>query len=500
MIGGFELAALNLSTALRERGHEVSILTAPTFDLVPDQESWVERSLALRDRYFLNVPIEDSGARRQLQFDSQVSAPDNSLIVLDRIRRFQPDHVMTFNLLGLGGLGILDTIRRTGVPVTMNLGDDVPGQLLQDVPGPVRDVYDAVPGGLFEWARYAIVSRTLAREAERSIPLGERRYIARGVRYPDVARTREWRADGTTRFIYVGILASHKGVDLILDAAERLRNSGHDGFTVDFYGNGDLATMRSLAEARGLSERLRFHGRVSQRAVAEAASTSDALVFPTWHREPGASVPGEAAAVGCLPIMTGDCGPSEWLVGGVHALKIERDADDLATAMRRVIDGEVDLASFAAAARRLVRGPLSFGHSVTTLESWIAEGTAPTGPRRFDYAAIASEVSRLDGDARIAWNRIEQERAALANYDPVTAGIATRHRSLWHRTWARLLRPIVNEEIAVARAALEARARAVDARESELDARDARVEHLLNTLGADILATNLRIDSLEEEA
>jgi len=508
MLGGFELAALNLSAALRERGHEVLVLTSPAERAAPEQEGWVDRCLDVRDAYFLAAPVPDPGAQRQLEFDSQVSNPDNARIVLERIRSFRPDHVLTFGMLGLGGLGILAAIRDTGVPFTMNLGDDVPGRLLAGTPQEVREVYDAVDGGLFEAARYAIVSRTLGREVERSVRLGPVRYIARGVRYPDVPRGRPRRQDGVTRFVSVGILAPHKGVDIILDAAQRLVEAGREDFAVDFYGAGDAAGFAEALQARGLGERLAHHGPVAQRAIAEAEAQADALVFPTWHREPGASTPGEAAAVGCLPILTGDCGPAEWFVDGVHALKIERDAESLAGAMLRVMDGEIDLAAFAEAGRRLASGALSFERSVARLESWLTDGSQRVGAVDIDFDAISAEIGRRDRDARVAWNRAEEESTAVPNEEPATAEAPTAARlSLWHRGWGRLLRPIVQQEIAGARDELERRIRELDAREAALrereaaaDARDERVEHLLGTLRTDVLATNQRIDALEERA
>ncbi|MBO9578927.1 MAG: glycosyltransferase family 4 protein, partial [Microbacteriaceae bacterium] len=406
MLGGFELAALNLSRALRERGHEVLVLTSPAMQEAPEQDGWVERTLNVRDKWFEAVPPEPE-ALREVAYQSQVSNPSNALIVLDRVRAFRPDHILAFGLIGLGGLNLLATLRDTGVPVTLNLGDDVPKHLLGDVPPAVREAFDAE--ALFASMRAAIVSRTLGREIAQTVALGPTAYIARGVRYADVPRSRPHRDGGIARFVSVGILAPHKGIDVTFDAIERVAGAGRRAFVVHFFGDGDAEHWSREARVRGFGDQVVFHGKVSQLAVAEAEAGADALIFPTWHREPGASVAGEAAAVGCVPIMTGDCGPSEWFVDGVNAIKIERDPADLAEAMRRVIDGEVDLDAMAAAGRRLASGSLSFDRSVSRLESWLAAGTPEAPARDVDHERLAARIVERDGAARSAWDHANQE-------------------------------------------------------------------------------------------
>jgi glycosyltransferase involved in cell wall biosynthesis len=67
------------------------------------------------------------------------------------------------------------------------------------------------------------------------------------------------------------------------------------------------------------------------------------FVFPTWPREPFGVAPLEAAAHGCVPLISADCGISEWLLDGVHCLKALRTPAAFADALERVLDGIVRL-------------------------------------------------------------------------------------------------------------------------------------------------------------
>jgi len=506
MLGGFELAALTLSRALRERGHEVLVLTTPAERFDELQAGWVDRSLALRE-LFVNVPSHHEDVREAERFASRISNIQNTLTVIDRLRTFEPDHVMTFGLVGLGGLAILDAVRSAGVPITMNLGDDVPVQLIDGWPEAVVAGFEA-PSPLFQSVRYAILSRTLQEEIESRIELGPTQIIPRGAAHPDLVRTRAHRADGETRFVSAGIVSPHKGIDIIVQAVVQLRESGLANFRVDVYGGGLHHEYRDRTREMGLGDIIEFHGPTDQADVLAAEAAADALLFPTWHREPFGNAPIEAAAAGCVPIITEDFGAAEWLVDGVHAIKIQRNPDSLAAAMARVVRGEIDLEAMAEAGRELAHGTLSFERSIIRLESWLVEGT---GGARFapDFAALATEAIRKDDAVHRALQAIEQDTQEVAVR---TAQIqAQLQRQPWHRRLLTLplramrwiVRPFVEAETRELAMQLAARERAVSdaedrliARERAAEERDETMRHLLQGVRKDLMATNHRIDEI----
>ena len=401
---GYELACYNLSKGLRARGHEVRILTSPTATRPVENQDWVDRTLSVRE--FTTAAETGPALHRLLQHEARVSQLTNTQITLAAIREYVPDHILMFNLVGIGGLAVLDLVDATGIPWTMNLGDWVPNELVARVPEAVREIFGVGSGavdGLFSRGRVAAVSKRLVDEIARGgVSLGENvTVIPRGVAISDVKRSREYLEGGVARFVSAGAVAPQKGIDLILDATRRLQDENEFDFTVDIYGGGAIEHYAARAVQLGIASRVTFHGPVSQREVVIANAASDAFLFPTWAREPGASVPIEAAVVGSVPILTGTCGPAERFVDGVTALKIRRTVDALADAMRRVGRGEVDLAALGAAGARLAAGDLSFRVSVDRLERVLKSDVGPlrenrVGDPTLDTAIVSKHERALD--------------------------------------------------------------------------------------------------------
>src|SRR5262249_51225240 len=136
-----------------------------------------------------------------------------------------------------------------------------------------------------------------------------------------------------------GHLCPPKGTDLIIEAARRLRQTGRTNFVIDLYGKVMDDTYPSLVRHHDLGEYVRLQGLRGQRELAERSRDYDVFAFPTWEREPFGFAPLEAAAAGCVPVLTNNCGIGEWLVHAVHCWKIERHAAALADALADILDG-----------------------------------------------------------------------------------------------------------------------------------------------------------------
>ena len=373
VLGGYELAAHKIVEGLRSRGHDVRVLTSPAW--APTADANVERTLALRA--YQQTPPASSSVNTLFQYESKASQLDNTLIVLDALRRVRPEHVLLFNIIGIGGLAVLDLLRRSGIPWTWNLGDRVPGVLLEDVDPAITGLLE--PSEAIRSGAASVVSRTLAGEiAAEGIELGRVEVIPRGIPARDVGRSRGYREGGVTRFTAAGVLSEFKGTGLILEAAARLAREGVGPFEVTVYGQGDVEEWRTRADALGVADRVRFGGFVDQLTLIRAHAAADAFLFPTWGREPGASAPFEAASVGAVPIVTEDCGPAESLHDGVDALLIPRPSEAHAHAMASLIRGDVDLAALGAAGVALTSGPMSADAVLARLEAMLVAGRGST--------------------------------------------------------------------------------------------------------------------------
>jgi glycosyltransferase involved in cell wall biosynthesis len=390
VLGGYELSCQRMVNGLRGRGHEVRVLTSPVMTQ-PEPADQRDHVLRILDNIEYRAIMPPPGMPTFIHWlRSKASQPTNTAIVLEQIRRFRPDHVLLYNFVAIGGLAILNLLDRLQVPWTADLGDSVPKQLVEDLSDELIAHFDAP--GIFSRGSYSIVSETLREEITAAgIDLGPRvEIIPRGVDRWDRARERPYLSDGVARFAVSASLHEFKGVGIVIDAAAELRARGVHNFTVDFFGGGDRAPFEQQAARLGVLDQLTFHGAVEHSRVMEGYLESDALVFPTWAREPGASVPLEAASVGCLPIISADCGPAESFVDGVHAIKVQRSTESVADAMQTVAEGRVDFESFARHGRSLAQGPLSLDNELSRLERLI------TGDSRDGWDASGVDDPAID--------------------------------------------------------------------------------------------------------
>ncbi|MDE6309434.1 MAG: glycosyltransferase family 4 protein [Muribaculaceae bacterium] len=152
------------------------------------------------------------------------------------------------------------------------------------------------------------------------------------------------------RFVFLSRVSPYKGVDYIFDAVEMLNGNGYgDRFEVDIYGKVDDDYLSTFEDRENKLENVRYRGVLPMhtREGVDQLAGYDVMLFPTfWPSEGFAGIFIDAAICG-LPIIASDWAHNRaFLRDGVDALFVQpKDAHQLAEQMRRVIDGEVDLAA-----------------------------------------------------------------------------------------------------------------------------------------------------------
>jgi glycogen(starch) synthase len=373
-IGGYEIACASVVDALRARGHDVAVLTSWSH-IVPAlaEPDWVMRRFDMRS-YVGHVP-PDEALQRSNHHAATVSSLGNTMALLDALRQFRPDVVYVWNVVGVGGLGLLDAINLAGIPWVLHLMDRVPADLSMSTPPACRALYGADAAAPYAAARIVAMGQHLVDEIAMTSGITFRQGVDLVPGWADVSGApphEPYLRDGIARFVTAGFLGAHKGVDLILEASALLKAEGLR-FHVTLFGAGEVAQYVARARALQLDDVVWFAGPRSQAALIDAYAGFDAFLFPTHQREPFGFAPVESAGCATPPIITAQCGAAERLVGEVHCLKIERDTASLAGAMRRVARGEVDLARLGRAGRRLVTTDLSFGRLLPRIEAILLE-------------------------------------------------------------------------------------------------------------------------------
>jgi glycosyltransferase involved in cell wall biosynthesis len=203
-------------------------------------------------------------------------------------------------------------------------------------------------------------------------------------------------------------LGVEKGTDCILHAAHLLRRQGCNDFLLDLYGRLDDDTLPQLTLDLGLGQSVRFLGSLPRQQLLNRYADYDVFVFPTWEREPCAFAPLEAAASGCVPILTANCGNSEWLVHGVHCLKAERTPEAFTTVLAEVIEGRIDLDPLGRRVQAVVTSDYHLRRIVPTIERALGRAV----PKRKEVLGSSAQTYHLAVLAEKLTQTIVQELLA----------------------------------------------------------------------------------------
>ena len=162
-------------------------------------------------------------------------------------------------------------------------------------------------------------------------------------------------------------MSMEKGTDLILKAAASLSRSRKD-FAVDIYGPGDAQKYRRMAQRLGVDSFVSIKGSVPPDSMKTIWRQYDALLFPTWSREPFGFVALEAAAAELVPIITTGAGVTEVLDEGKHFIGVDRTPASVCAAMERVMS-DARVGEIADACRRRAVGDLSLDKAADAIET-----------------------------------------------------------------------------------------------------------------------------------
>ena len=355
-LGGYELGCAQMVNALRQRGHDVRVVTSTSE--YNDQTDCDQIARVLE-----SPPIYSSAQMNSInsvlrEYFHVISSAVNSANVRELakiIDEYKPDVAYLWNLLGLGGLAILGLLKQLGIPWTWHIMDMVPRQLCgfggEAIPQVTREFKTLATG------TYIVCSTRVAEENRVcGIDLGSNVCVLPNWVTADGSNHRKnFFSGGNLRLMTaVGVIGEHKGIHILIKAAAKLLNLGYANFTIDIYGRENESRFRQMLFEQEAVGHVRFMGSREQPELLDLYSDYDAFVFPTWAREPFGFAPLEAAGSGCVPLFSADCGCAEWLVDGVHCLKADRNADAFAQRIIQILRGEIDLQAIGRRAQAVV--------------------------------------------------------------------------------------------------------------------------------------------------
>ncbi len=150
-----------------------------------------------------------------------------------------------------------------------------------------------------------------------------------------VERRKSFFKDGVLRILFLGQLVKGKGVDLLLEAAVRLKIP----FELTIAGDGsDAGNLKKLAAKLGLAEKTKFAGWVSD--TSALFENADLLAFPSRWQEPFGLVGLESISRGVPAVGFAVGGVGEWLKDSVSGFSVSgRDTAQFAAAIEKFFNG-----------------------------------------------------------------------------------------------------------------------------------------------------------------
>jgi glycosyltransferase involved in cell wall biosynthesis len=389
-IGGWEQLTEEIVNALRDRGHDVTVLTSDHGDTgAGDGDPQVRRVLALEndqvryrpDHYFLRRGQNLERNRAHVETTIQECEPDQVLVttmwnmhraVPWAAEQAMPDRVSYYLADYWPVEPDVDERfwrEQAGRNSTMAWRNHLSSRVLDQLRHQRRQFTPT-------FSRVAFVSKAVQRRLEASgFPrAGERRVIYNGV---DLALFRP--APSTTtarRLIFAGSLAKHKGLDSVLVALSRLNDGECRDIELVVAGDGhprDCDRIDALTEKLGLAPRITRLGRVDRADVPRLLHSGWAFVLPSVWEEPLARSLQEAMACGLPVVATTSGGTGELVQHGVNGLTYPPgDANALAACLRRLAAAPELAAQLGATARRTVEQSFDVQRTFDEFEDWLS--------------------------------------------------------------------------------------------------------------------------------
>ncbi len=151
--------------------------------------------------------------------------------------------------------------------------------------------------------------------------------------------------------LFVGRHTFTKNTDIIINALGALARHGQK-FNMLFVGDGeDAGRMADMVKMQGLSEMVRFAGKISDREkLKEIYTSSDLFVFPSVY-DNAPLVVREAAACGCASALIRGSNSAEGLTDGINAYLSAETVEDFAVTLYAALNNS-DLNAVGQNARR----------------------------------------------------------------------------------------------------------------------------------------------------
>jgi glycogen(starch) synthase len=384
VLGGYEILCGQVVERLRERGHQVRVITSDWQAQGLPAEDQLERSL----RLVRNFPAPPQAPPWRASWVWQHNYQQTSRW----LRSFWPEVVLVFSQLRLT-LGAARAAEDYGCPVLYSWNDNHPAGYLprsssptgaNSLKGWLRRLWEWGPGrrersSSLRWRHSTCISERLRQQLleEGFAPAQGSRVIHQGIPLERFPFQSPRALHQPVRLLYTGQLHPYKGVHTILGAMARLKPRWRLQATVAGQGPEDYQqTLRQLVQEQDLQ--VEFSGYLPQTELLGLYRESDVFIFPSIWKEPFGLTHLEAMASGLVVVSTLHGGQGEVFEDGLHCLGFESEnIAQLSHQLERLLQDEELRGRLIHNARHLVEERLNLHSYVDQLEQWVKGALLP---------------------------------------------------------------------------------------------------------------------------
>ncbi|MBI9093395.1 MAG: glycosyltransferase family 4 protein [Sphaerochaeta sp.] len=383
ILGGYEILCAQVVAYLKDRGHQVHVLTSDHGGASSDAE--VTRTLKVYQDFDKKAPF----LRRARVRTARDNAKETKKILTQR----KPDVVFVWSLLRLTP-SCAHVAQRLGFPTVYTFNDEnitsfsfhrfgfSPKQAvhcLLDLLSP----HITLRGLDFTYT--TCISQILKKNLlAKGLPIKESTVIYQGIpieQFP--LKDNSGIRTSPTKILYAGQLHHYKGVHTIFEALSILEKDAKLGpCSLTIVGKGtEEYTQKLKALASKLSLRVEFKGLVPHTMLPAIYRDMDIFIFPSIWEEPFGLTHLEAMASGLPVISTANGGQGEFLKDGENALTFSPDdPKDLALQLERLLSDDTLFKALSQKGRLIVEQAFTFDRYVDELEALVSRAVA-SSPR-----------------------------------------------------------------------------------------------------------------------
>ncbi|MBN2713907.1 MAG: glycosyltransferase family 4 protein [Planctomycetes bacterium] len=340
-VGGYEWAAYEVLTRLRNRGHDVKILAAKPDRPCPSDEN-ISRTLTR-----MHPPADNAFGRFASKIQAAIAYIHNYREIRRAIEKHSPDVIYMWAgamltpavIAAIEGIGIKTVFHLEDMWIAKLMEQESGNSVLSRLSRGLRSMFAKLPEFKSEeWVFVQVSDALAAQYAAAGIIPAKTVRVHNG--YEPASAPREWEAEPDVYEIgFSGRIHPTKGLEVLFKAFAIIKQKCTSRVHLSIFGKGNVAyekELKEMADRLGLSEMIRWHGALPRAKLLEKYKTLDLLAIPSTWEEPFGLVAIEALAAG-VPVVAAARGGLREIVNDKVGWLVEPEAETFAAAIAEAI-------------------------------------------------------------------------------------------------------------------------------------------------------------------